>query len=161
MPKHHPPTHTTHLPPPISNLLNLLINMKFELSRVVDNCRFWVTFFWNFCQGWRVPRMTGSGNDAAATASTTNTFFVKDDENNLITSVCLSVQKGVVSNVIKNFKMFGSGWKLVWRQILECRLEKWRTRVIMRGWDEGVAMTSPKISKCSHRVENWYRDRIR
>ena len=44
------------------------------------------------CQGWRVPK------DA----------FVKDDENNQITSVSLSVQKGVVGDVIENFKMFGS-----------------------------------------------------
>ena len=35
--------------------------------------------------------------------------FVKDDENNKITPVCLSVQKGVVGDVIENFKMFGSG----------------------------------------------------
>ena len=34
---------------------------------------------------------------------------IKDDENNQITSVCLSVQKGVVGDAIENFKMFVSG----------------------------------------------------
>ena len=30
-----------------------------------------------------------------------------------------------------------------------------------KGWDEGVVMTSSKVSKCSNRVENWYREGIR
>ena len=42
-------------------------------------------------------------------------IFVKDDKNNQITSVCLSLQKGVVSSVIENFKMFGPSCKLVLR----------------------------------------------
>ena len=81
-------------------------------------------FMGHFCQGWRVP--FPQGWRVRTTTTTTIPHIWQDDENNQITPVCfcLSAQKGVVGDVIENFKIFGSRWKLVRTLILVCRLEK-------------------------------------